>query len=291
MKILTAVDENLYSMYALGEVARLAANTWPDMTLLAVEDGSRAPADADNPPPQEAIHPKIKTLRTYRADFMAMHDAFPALYAGPEGRDFEQPDKNLLEDAWTDGRKEFRLRLRSGNPAKSILAEAREAGSDMVVLGCGQGVCGWGSHGQVPGKVAESADCPVLVVKEAKRPDKVTCCLDHAHVSQQSLEMINQLVTLYGVDLEIAGVLKHGELREDVERTMGQVLDYYLERDVRALVKVVDADALESFIAMGARTDLMALWLGHKSALARLFPGSKIAALVNSALSSVLILR
>ncbi|WP_022660229.1 universal stress protein [Paucidesulfovibrio longus] len=290
MKILVAVDENLYSMYALGEAARLAMNTWPDVSLLAVERES-SPLFDDDAAPADERHPGIGTLRNYREEFLSIMGEEAQLYAAaPASPDFREAGKNVLEEKTDGGRKDFRLRLRSGNTVKAILAEAREEQSDLIVLGSARSGSGWGG-GDVPGKVAEGADCSVLVVKEARRPAKVTCILDHANVSQQSLEMINQLVTLYGVDLEIAGVLKRGELREEVERKMGEVLDYYIQRGVRALVKVVDAASLGSFLSLGSRTDLMALWLGPKSGLQRFFKRDHVAELVNGALSSVLILR
>ncbi|MGE4291768.1 MAG: universal stress protein [Desulfovibrio sp.] len=291
MKILVAVDENLYSMYALGEAARLAQNTWPDVTLLAVETEANSLPAGDETLPLEERHPMLRTLRHYREAFLASMDQGAELYAAPPASpDFRAAGKNLLEEHAPGGRKDFRLRLRSGNAAKAILDETGEGQSDLVVLGCGQGGSGWGGC-EVPGRVAEGAECSALVVKESRRPAKMTCCLDHANISQQSLEMINQLVTFHGVDLEIAGVLKRGELREDVERKMGEVLDYYLERGVRALVRVVDAGALPAFLSLGSRTDLMALWLGPKSPLQRLFTRDHVDELVNNALSSVLILR
>jgi len=76
-----------------------------------------------------------------------------------------------------------------------------------------------------------------------------------------------------------------------VERTMGEALDYYLQRDVRALLKVVEERELESFIATGARTDLMALWLSPQSTLHRIFSRERFASLINNAASSMLILR
>ena len=50
--------------------------------------------------------------------------------------------------------------------------------------------------------------------------------------------MINQFVTLYGVDLEIVGIQKHGELNKDQEELMGKVLDYYLERNVSCVFTI-----------------------------------------------------
>jgi nucleotide-binding universal stress UspA family protein len=286
MKILVAVDENVYSRYAVGEAARLAANTWPDVTLLAV-DGDNGAGEGIGPD-----HPKAVALRKYRDDFLARMDRDLAIYGDPPSPGgWSAGAPGVLEETSPGGRKTFKLRLRKERPYKAILAESKEERSDLLVMGSGQGDAAWEQDAEAPGKVAENADCSVLVIKEARQPAKVSCCLDHDNVSQQSLETINQLVTLYKVDLEIVGVMNHGELKENVERKMREVLDYYVERGVRTLVKVVEARSLNAFISASARTDLVALWMGAKSMLRRFFPSNKVAPLVNNALSSVLILR
>ncbi|WP_027185061.1 universal stress protein [Desulfovibrio inopinatus] len=281
MNILVAVDEHPYSSYAIGEVSRLAGNTWPDVTLLGV--APEISPDENNP--------MLRMLRNYRRDLLAGMGSTAEIYGTvSDTGEFRLVEKNVLEES-ASGRKTFRLRLRSDDPAKSILTEAKHASSDLIILGCSQGESDWSNDTTVSGKVAEGAECSVFVVKETKFPAKVTCCLDHAHVSQASLEMINQIVTLYGVDLEIVGVQKHGSLKKDQEQVMGNVLDYYLERNVRALLRLVDDDALESFFSMGARTDLMALWVGPTSPFQRFFPRHRVSELVNSSLSSILLLR
>lgn len=288
MKLLVAVDENPYSRYAVGQAARLAANTWADVVMLAVEK-SRAYLDEDDLD-QEHAHPKTLTLKRYLADFLGSVGPEADIY-GP-GRDvpFGRRDGDVLE-ADASGRKGMVLRVRSGNPAKAIAAEARASGSDLVILGSSQHEGGWGRGSDVPGRVADAADCPVFVLRENVVPSKVACCLDHANVTQESLELINQCVTLYGAELEVVGVLRRGELKEDVEAKMGEVLGYYLDRDVRALVRVVGEDSLESFIESGGREDLMALWLTRKSPLQKLLPGHRVASLVNHASASILVLR
>jgi len=70
MKILFAGDEHPYSAYALNEVARLATNTWADVTLLGV-----SPAEAAGQPAEG--QPLAQTLHGYRETFI--------LQAGGEG--------------------------------------------------------------------------------------------------------------------------------------------------------------------------------------------------------------
>lgn len=289
MKILVAVDENTYSRYAVNLTARLAANTWPDLVMLAVENPKAHVVDDSQP--LEDQHPQIMMLRRYRHDFLETMGADGELYACETATGtLHLAGPKILEET-ASGRKSFALHVRRGNPTKAILAESRETQSDMIIIGCEQSGCDWGRDAKAPGKVADGADCSVFVIKEDRVPSKVVCCLDHADVTQESLETINQLVTVYGAELEIVGVLKHGELQEHVESKMGDVLNYYLDRGVQALIRVVDEDSLDSFIAAGGEGDLMALWLTHKSPLQRILSGNRIATLVNRSVSSILILR
>ena len=287
MKLLLAIDDNGYSRYAVHQAARLAANTWPDVTMLAIAGDAARFADED--PGQEPASPGTRLLDRSRADFIDALGTGMDLYGTGEDAPFKRNGSVVEKDV--SGRKNFALRLRHGDPAKAIVAEAKSAGSDLIVIGCGHHEGGWGGGEDVSGKVADAADCSVFIIRENRAPSRVVCCLDHAHVSQESLELINQWVTLHGAELEVAGVLKHGDLKEDVEAKMGEVLDYYLSRDIQARVRVVDESSLESFIESGGENDLMALWLPHKSPLMRFFKKSRVASLVNHASSSILILR
>lgn len=288
MKLLLAIDENAYSRHAVHQAARLAANTWPDVVMLAIEK-NRSPLAEENPN-QEPVSPGTRLLKRSHADFLKTLGLDMDLYGAGENRSFKRSGRGTLEKD-VSGRKRFCLRLRNGDPAKTIIAEAKSAHSDLILIGCGQHEGGWGDSEDVSGKVADSADCSVYIVREDRVPSRVVCCLDHANVSQESLELINQWVTLYDAELEVAGVLKRGDLKEQVEAKMAEVLDYYLSRNIQARVRVVDEDSLEPFLESGGENDLMALWLPHQSPLKRFLRKSKVASLVNHASSSILILR
>ena len=289
MKVLVPVDENLYSMYAIRHAARLAVNTLPEVVLLAMEK-SKTDLDSDSIP-FELSHPKMRMLHNYCKDFLNQLGPDSELYCSAEDKpEVKAIDKALYEEKMS-GMKKLRLHLRSEAPAKAILKEAKRINSDLIVLGCGHGVCDWMGDSQAPGKVAENADCSVLILKKEQDISKVVCCLDHAHATQESFEMINQLVTLYNADLEIVGVLKHGQLQEEVEHQMSEVLDYYMKCGIQALVKVVDEDSLEAFISSGSENELLAVWLSPMSLLKKLLSRGKVAAFVEKTLSSLLILR
>lgn len=288
MKVLIPVDENTYSMYAVRHAARLAANTWPDIVLLAMDKNIDTTSQEQD---FGESNPKVRMLHNYCRDFLKLLGSGSDLYTETEGRNRMKPMGRHMLGEDLSGYKKMQLHLRSTPPVKAILEEAKRISSDLIIIGCGQGGSDWEQDPQTPGKVADGADCPVLIIKDENQISKVVCCLDHDHVSQESLEMISQLVTFHHADLEIVGVLKHAQLKEEVERQMSAVLDYYLERDIRALVKVVEEDSLESFISAGAQKDLMAVWLSPKSPLQRLFSRGKVARTVNKTLSSILILR
>jgi len=287
MKMLVAVDENAYSRYAVHQAALLASNTWPDVVMLAIEK-NRTYIDEEDLD-QEKAHPKLRLLNRSSADFRKDVGEDMGLYGSKEDQSFVRKNDVMEKDA--SGRKSMLLHLRSGDPVKAITAEAKAEGCNLIIVGCGHNEGGWGRGADVPGKVADAAESSVYIIRENRAPSRVVCCLDHANISQESLELINQWVTLYGAELEVAGVLKRGDLPEDVEAKMAEVLDYYLSRNIQARVKVVDETSLEAFIEAGGKNDLMALWLHQQSPLKRFFTKSKVASLVNHASSSILILR
>ena len=288
MKILIPVDENTYSMYAIRHAAQLARNTWPDLALLGIDKKGLLPGTE---PDLSDSNPKVRMLHNYCKDLLTLLGSNAELYVGGEEQFLMSVQGSRLAGEEHAGRKKLQLHLRNASPVKAILEEARNNNSDLIIMGCSRSGSAWESDAHAPGKVADRADCPVLIIKDEHSISKIVCCLDHAHVTQESLEMISQLVTFYDAELEIVGILKHAQLKEEVEQQMSEVLDYYLNRNIRALVKVVDENSLESFISSGTQKNLMAVWLSPKSTLQRLFPREKVATLVNNTLSSLLILR
>lgn len=298
MRILVAVDQNPYSAHAVGEVARLAANTWADVTLLGVQaktvskSRSRGSAtalwDMDDAPLPDA-------LRGYREDFLGYFKGEDCPYVQREfGYELIEVRKGIWEELYVSksAKKDLRARIRIGNPVKEILAESHEEDSDLIVLGCnGENGCAWESRMMVPQKVANEASCSVLVAKKEKKVRRIVCCLDHDRVSQESLEMINQLVTLHQAKLEIVGFTGDEGLKSEVEKKMDSILKYYTARDIEPWIELVEISSLGSFISQEARWGLMALWMGKKSILEKVFPRSKVNRLIRGSESSVLILR
>ena len=293
MRILVALDQHSYSLPALSEAARLAMNTWADVTLLGV--GPKTPSRVRQSLKSPTRHPLVKALRQYREAFLSQFQEGESPYTLRDGGyELIEVKKGIWEELYVcrGARKDLRVRMRLGNPVKEILAQSQEEGSDLVVLGCDREKdCLWKDVDSVPQKVANEASCSVLVAKEAKKIKKVVCCLDHDRVSQQSLEMINQMVTIHHAELDIVGLTEKMGLPAEVEKKMGWILSYYMARQIKPWIELVELSSLESFISQEAQWGLIALWMGKKSILEKVLPRGKVNKLIKASKSSVVILR
>ncbi|MBW1982343.1 MAG: universal stress protein [Deltaproteobacteria bacterium] len=290
MRILCAVDENPYSEQAVRETARLAMNTWANVTILGVHPDSHIVAKTG-----EHDAGIFQTLRRFREVFLSYFQEPGSPYNTERcGYRFVPMSNTVLEDLYVceSSRKELKVRLRAGNMVRAILAEAADGASDLVVIGCDhKHGCGWATDSSLPRKVVNGAPCSALVVSSEQEITEVICCLDQESVSQASLEMINQMVTTYQARLKIVGLSKGMALQAEVDKSMHFILEYYVARDLKPLISMVDPTQLESFIAQENQQALMALVMGQRSTLAKIFSRKKVDKLVQANRSSVLILR
>jgi nucleotide-binding universal stress UspA family protein len=293
MRILLAVDQQPYSAHAVDDVAKLAGNTWADVTLLGV--GPKATEIGRSTGRAEIKHPLSKKLRNYRRNFL---DHFEKEESPYEKRscnyEFVEVKKGIWEELYVcrGGRKDLKIVLRPGNPVKEILAQSYEDDSDLIAMGCHKkGDCQWEGAINLPQKVANNASCSVLVIKEEKQIRQIVCCLDQENISQKSIEMINQMVTLYKTELEIVGLTDGTDLKPKVAKNLDAILKYYNSRQIKALIKLVPTASLEPFISQEAKRSMMALWMGGQSILAKMFPRGKVDKLIQGSESSVLLLR
>jgi len=282
MKILVAVDTEKYSNFAAREASWLAKNTWADVTLLGLQSTGNKSGPVDKK--------LVNALKGHIEFFGGDSSPYGSCDYGPPTRQGEK-EWELPRQA-PEGRKTLRVIVRIGDALEGILSEAWKDEPDLIVVGSAKaGEPEWLGEINLPRKVASSAPCTVLVVKEEKTPDAVVCCLDHDHVSQESLEMINQLVTLHSAQLTIVGVADGKGLNEKVETKMNEVLRYYGARDIRSWVKLVRGEELGAFARDAAETSLVGLWLGKKSLLRKIFSKNMLEELVGEAHSSVLVLK
>ncbi|MEJ2717039.1 MAG: universal stress protein [Deltaproteobacteria bacterium] len=294
MRILFAGDEHPYSAYALRETINLAKNTWADVTLLGIHPGSPS-KDAAQAGVWPGDLPVSKALRGYRETFVGGWDKGESPYESQDGR-YEWI--RVKEGRWEEtkvmrgSRKELRVRMRFGNPGAETLAEAQDDGSDLIVLGCTKGDrCVWADSMPVPQEVVNDSLCSVLLVKEEQPVRRILACLDQGYISQESLEMINQMVTIHGAELELVGLSQNGDMNKAVYTRLIEIGDYYSDRDVNLKTRLTDISDFERFISEETREDLLALWAGKKSLLSRFFARDWIGRFVSKCQTSVLVMR
>ena len=295
MRILIAVDDKPYSAVAVEQTACLARNTWADVTILGVPAKTGfARAKSGSGLPEPARH-FAAAMDGYRENFLQCFEGKDCPYTQYE---YGYELIEVLPGVWEQllvarsRHKELRIKIRPGNPVREILSEAGEQGCNLIVIGGDRTRdCHWEHGGGVPKKVASDAQASVLVIKASERIDKVLCCLDHGLVSHESLEMVNQMVTLHQAELTIVA-LSHGEdLQEEVERKLDWMLKYYASRQITPLIEVVPIPSLETFLSQEGRWGLVALWMGKKSILHKAFSHKTLDKLIRSSQSSVLLLR
>jgi len=294
MKILFVGDEHPYSAYALDEVVRLALNTWADVTLLAASPALTAKGSEGAPVPP-LNHPLIQALRRYREVFMQGAGGDDSPYASAKWQHEWVP---LKDGRWEElfvcrgAKKDLRVCIRGGDAAQETVAEAKEAESDLIVLGCQKGnTCSWKVGPEVPQRVVNDAACSVLMVKEQQPVNRILACLDQSYISQDSLEIINQMATIHKAQVELIGLSQTGDMKKDVYRRLIEIGDYYEERQIKIATRLTDVADFEGLLATELKQDLLALWLGRKSLLDRFFPRDWIGRFVGKSQSSVLVMR
>ncbi|HTY22767.1 MAG TPA: universal stress protein, partial [Desulfomonilaceae bacterium] len=234
-------------------------------------------------------------MRRYREMFLNSWPKQDSPYETREGRyEWIPIDSRRWEETKVlrGSRKEFRVLLRAGNPGQEILAEANDDQSDLIVLGCARGDrCLWEPGLTVPQHIVNDAGCSVLLVKEEQPVARILACLDQGYISQESLEMINQMVTIHGAHLELIGLSQDGDMNKSVYTRLVEIGDYYSDRDVEIKTRLTDVSDFERLIGEEVRQDLLALWMGKKSLLGRFFSRDWVGRFVSKCQTSVLVMR
>lgn len=288
MKILFAGDQHPYSAYALKEAVRLAMNTWADVTLVAV-----APSESTTKIGEH--HALAHALHRYRETFLESAGGEGSPYAPGAWRyEWIAVKGGVWEELLVNRgvKKDVKVHLRVGNEPQEILAEAQAEESDLIVLGCTKGgQCIWQDAAAVPQRVVNDAECSVLLVKEEQPINRILACLDQSYISQDSLEMINQMATIHGAQLELVGLSQEGSLKKDVYRRLIEIGDYYEDRQIKVSTRLTEITEFENFIAQELQEDLLALWMGKKSLLDRFYPRDWAGRFVSKCQNSVLMMR
>ncbi len=282
MKILIALDTQEYSRAIIPTAAQLTKNTLADIVLLGIQEKT-------TDTPDKALS---EALEQYRKDIFGEFDGDTSLYS-----DFSDVSWQRTEgDGWQRSARKLKtcsLTIRTGGAAKQIIAVAEEIGSDLVIIGGSRPDCEWQGELNVPLRVAEEAPCTVLLIKENKNIDKIISILDQSVVSQDSMEMVNQLVTLHDAGLKIVGVKEKKSHKEGaIEKTMVELMKYYNDRKINAWVKLLNSEKVQEYVTASSQEGIVALWMGGKqSFLKKMFSRSMVDKLLETTRSSLLILR
>jgi len=286
MKILVAVDHNGYCAHAVAQASALAANTWSNVILLGVWGKSAAGGKL---PIQTAVD-------NYRKQFIDFFKKGECPYTEYDfSHEWIDLGSGVYEEFYMakSARKELKCRIRKGPPVKAILAEAKETGADLIITGCeASGGCIWTESPQTPLRLVNEAGCSVMLTKSDKKIDHIVCCLDNDNVTQASLELINQMVTIHNARLTLVGFEdKEGGFQAVVEKRMYATLRYYQSAGIEPTVEMVDRDAFEPFVSERRQWGLVAFWLGPQSILKKWLPKARMNRIVKESKASVLILK
>jgi len=282
MKMLVLFDDKPYSQAIVKAVSRLARNTLADLVLLAVQEDGEAMD-------QELAQALLRAQQGIYGGFSA--DELP--YA-----EVQRPHWEPMEQGWRldcSARKQCELKLvRGGSVAKTAVAMAAKEEAGLVVLGCSAAEgCEWAGELNVPLRIAEDAPCHVLVIKEPHAAGEIVSILDQTEVSQEALEMINQVATIHQAGLKIVGVAEKKESRQNaLEQRMVALLKYYNDRGISTWLKVLPSEQIQRYVTAVSQEAVVALWMGgHHSLVKKLFARSMIDRLLEVSRSSLLILR
>ncbi len=277
MRILVALDQDTRSAHTLSQVTRLLVNTWANVTLLGIVP--RTSGDGGVSPDF------VATMHQYHQAVLEGFDAGDRPYA-PADEDYEiaeiRPGVFEKMGRAAGGIKELTVRIRVGDPTQAILEEAQDCGSDLIVL-----------HGDMDSrqKIATKADCSVLIVKEQRDTGRILCFLDDDLLSQKSLEMITQMAVLFNAEIEIAGLTDKQPQEGTIESKLDWLMRYFNRKGIQPWVQLVALSSLEEFILKEDHWSLVTMWIGETSIFKRLFSVNKVAKLLQSRKSSVLLLR
>ncbi len=296
MKILFAADTMPYSEYALQELINLAENTFAGITIVGVtrEDIARG-SKGGVYDLVELDNPLLDALDKYRERFLSHWKDGESPY---EAVDCRYEWLTLRSNMWEQimvcrgSIKELKVRVRFGNVVKEIISESRESSSDLIILGCtGGSRCVWEDVPYVPEKVVNEAECSVFLVKEAHPINRIYACLDETNITQESLEMINQMATIHRAEIELIGLTKGMGIKAEVYPWLEKVFEYLESKGLDVSLNYREISDFEPFLREKVREGLLALWMGKKSLLDRFFSKSTIGRFIKTCRTSVLVLR
>jgi hypothetical protein len=239
--------------------------------------------------------PRVQALSRYREAFFNALGGADSPYCMDQWAHHWIPLRN---GSWQEikvsggAKKDVDVRIRVGGADAEILSEAEKDGSDLIVLGCGKdGHCEWEASAATPKRIAANAAASVLLVKSETPIRRILACIDQISVSQESLEMVNQLISIHQAQLELIGLTQDGAAKSEAYTRLIQIGDYYSDKGISVNARLAEQSKFEEVISTNTGQDLLAFWMGKKSLLTRLFPRDWVERFVGVCRSSVLVLR
>ncbi|MBW1975400.1 MAG: universal stress protein [Deltaproteobacteria bacterium] len=296
MRILFVADQYDYSAYALEEVAELARNTFADVTMLGVLPRDMARSLSPGRPCDIALdHPMMEALEQYRESFLSRWKEGDSPYERKEPRyEWFFLGEGVCEQLLIcrGSLKDLKVRLRFGQPVSEVLSAVEEEGASLVVLGCTRGDrCLWRDDPTFPQKLVQEVPCSILLVKEAHPISEIHACMDESNITQDSLEMVNQIAVLHDAKLNLVALTKGGGIKAEVYPWFDEVYAYYRKKGLDVTSQFKEIDEFERFIREEVQHGLLALWMGKKSLLSRLFHRDSVEHFIGTCRTSVLVLR
>jgi len=275
MNILVVTDSRYFRQQLAREVGRFAANTWANITLL----GTLSAFDKNK------FDYSQQCLLNYRQEILNFL---------PVESDRTSIQKSILAwqkngdrftlispDSW---QKRLELVLIDGNIIQEIHFFSKRHALDLLVLD------GYSNLNPLLLEAATEASGCVLVAKGATDPNQIVCCLSHEHISQNSLEMINQLTTLYNAALKFVGFSNRENERMHIEILLKQLLHYYNDLNLTPWLEMVDVSIMPQFIVQQSKKNLVAISVEKNSSCNGLFTQEGLMSLISNTPSSVLLL-
>jgi hypothetical protein len=274
MNILVVVENSGFNRKLAKEVGRLAANTWANITLLGYLPSFQ----------EKALRTLQENIIRYREAILTSFPEDSSPYPQSWSEKWQEKGENLFI-ASDSGQKFLDLIVSKFKKNLGCLSGIRKKRIDLLILGNR-------SDYQSPlvARVMET-DGSLLVVKGTEDPQQIVCCLDHDQVSHNSLEMINQLVTLYGAELKIVGFAKGGQNQNRIESCLQGLLNYYSVMKITPWLELVDASIKAQFLVQESQKNLVALWCEKKNANHGSMLGREEIAFLKEAATSVLVLQ
>lgn len=274
MNILVVVENVGFNRKLAQEVGRLAVNTWANVTLLGylpqfVKEESRKL--------QENI---IK----YREEVLSCFSAGAHPYSRRWSEKWQKKNQSLALPM-ESGQKSLDLIIVKIVDNLDIVSFLRNKPVDLLVLGDPSDYQSPVIAGVM--KVAGS----LLVIKGMEDPHQVVCCLDHDQIRHSSLEIINQLVTLYNTELKIVGFTNGGQNQKKIEACLQDLLSYYSNLKVTPWFELVDASIKAQFLVKESHKNLVALGFEKESSYSGSLLSREEITFLREAESSVLLLQ